>query len=767
MNFSRKLREFSLTAALTISISITPPDARAQDAGALFLGIIGAAIQDSQRQQAERQRQQQQQRAAQAQRNAERQAEIAIVRRIQAALAQMGYYSMAIDGSAGPGTQAAIRAYVTAFGVAQFAFQEQEVQQLERHARLGFPDIRTERLAISNGFSDHREYSTASRAGFARAGDFREAQRLNISSFTEFSAYRSSGFPNVQEFRAARAQGFANSNEARTARAAGFDRADEYRAFLASGLATRQEFQALQAARSRVARSRATCLSERPDVAVEERLLSCAEAVDADRSDLTAVQRLSAAITQAGVSGTAPERLELLVATVDCITGPPRIEGDRRAGACLRAAGGLSDPAITAMMSERLRQTFTSELRRAETEQLQLDAEAAREEGRQLIAELADFLASGRRFARGAEVVRATTSLQSMLNGQDARQLIQSVETLAGLTNEDPGFAAFRADRIEAERLAIARALEGANDDVNRYTKFIENFLIENMFDARASELLALFDLAADSLVSENSEHLLAARDVLVERLRGLGLLEAAESYQPPDNSEVSLSREPLSVASVLLADISMQRQVVRDAGDGGGQALSTQQFPCDADQLSAGCVQCLVQLDSSTVGASGQSSLCSSQALPTPFGSEQLTCPQRFVDVASLVERIRADVRVARVANQTTELQLEPFRASGENCEVFPFESYESMQSRMLAPVEGATHAEDALVCLQTFVERIRESMLTTENRGSERLLRLLTDATDQIIRVDQINADIPAEGQRRNGILRRLTSGYEICSL
>jgi hypothetical protein len=558
----------SFVAATSISLAVAPADGRAQNPEALFLGIIGAAIQDAQRQQHQQQRQQQERSAERARQDAERRAETARVRRAQSALAEMGFYSMAIDGSAGPGTRAAVRSYMTAFAISRFDFTEQEVIQLERHAGLGFPDIQTERQALSSGFRNNLEYSAAARAGFARAADWREAQRLGVATSADLAAFRSSGFTNLAAYRSAQSRGFSTAIEERAARAAGFERGNDYRDFVASGVSSRQEFEELRAARARASRARASCLSGL-EVAPEARFLDCAEAVTADRNDRAASARLESAGARLAEGSLAPLRLAQIEAVVDCILGPPRILEDRRAEACQLASAAMQEPGNADLLSDSQRSRITEELNRAEAERHALAAATAREEGARIFADIADFLAAGRRFERAVEVARATTALQAALGGRDNRALIQSVELLVGLAATDTGFVAFRAERIDAEQRANARMLERARSDLERYVGFIEDFLVSNMLDTRAAELLTLSDRARDSLASENSDQLVRARAGLADRLRSLRLLEAAEAFRPTDDAEAARRRELVAEESASRrADDAVQQQALRIVED-------------------------------------------------------------------------------------------------------------------------------------------------------------------------------------------------------
>jgi len=200
-----------------------------------ILGIFGGIISEGMRQERlnnQQQRVRPQRQPSQQWADPQREAQIAQTRRIQTGLSSLGFYTMKIDGSAGPGTNRAIETYQRAFALPYRPLTEADIQQLEAHASQGFRSLDQLRTAREQGFETAVEWEAARSAGFGNAQQWREAQRMGVFAYQDFRTIRDAGFSDADSFRDARQRGFPDRQTMVAARDAGFNDFSSFDTFL-------------------------------------------------------------------------------------------------------------------------------------------------------------------------------------------------------------------------------------------------------------------------------------------------------------------------------------------------------------------------------------------------------------------------------------------------------------------------------------------------------------------------------------------------------
>src|SRR5690554_3169542 len=183
--------------------------AHAQREIGAFFGIAGEMIrlgvQNDQIKRQQTQQAQQQRAAENAQRAAQQAAEFEFYSRAQTALKTLGYYNMTVDGATGPGTRAAIAAYLEAFRLSG-VFDEQALFDLEWFASEGWRSLAEIEAAEAGGFSRRDDFVRASEAGFLNSDHYEAAVAQGFDDAAEYDAFVLSGAPDKSSFEATRMQ---------------------------------------------------------------------------------------------------------------------------------------------------------------------------------------------------------------------------------------------------------------------------------------------------------------------------------------------------------------------------------------------------------------------------------------------------------------------------------------------------------------------------------------------------------------------------------
>jgi len=493
----------------------------------------------------------------QQQQQAERQA--SFNRRVQAALKSLGFYTMAIDGDVGPGTQRAIAAYQAAFDV-HGPMDDDALAALEWHAEQGWRSEDERFAADAAGFDDRNTFVDAREGGFASARQYEAA------------------------------------------RAAGFSDAGSFAAFQQSGASDKVSFEAQLAEAEAAAELTAQCLAGGDWV---EALAICRRASDASPNDAALALALDKALADAAaglegneqqLAGKKAEMTALLAAEDggdDAAVNALRVEingltkTNLLVGLHLQAkncnglvAGQDWDAAVPACyagtdidvlsgeareQAERLVAELAAGRRSAEEGQAAERARLAEEAGRLALAEamaeanaLLDqvnaYAAGGRSFEQGVSIARALVALRTAIGGDDAARITADHAALAELVEADAGFVAARAAMARAQSQASQTALLVARRQAEVMDAFIIAYIGANVTSDKVADLLPVSESLGTALASDNGEVIISAQAGAREQLATLDLMreftafEAA--YQAPQ-----VSAEAVEEAAAAAAD--------------------------------------------------------------------------------------------------------------------------------------------------------------------------------------------------------------------
>lgn len=280
-----------------LALMAAPHNAHAQ-VEAIF-GIMDQMMREGARQQQVQQERQRRQQEIYRQ----HEAQLALNRRVQTALKELGFYTMAIDGQVGPGTRRAIGEYLRAFEMPDRPLGENDIALLERRAQAGFRSLAETRDAQSRGFTTRRDWRAAEAAGFSNAREWQQARQAGINDQAAWSKFRNSDFDTIADFTAARERGFETRRALERAERAGFETQEDYAAFVESGAPDRETFERRRERLGVAGEARAICLEAVSDGDWARAAPHCSQAATVLRNDdeliaarATAARRLDAAI---------------------------------------------------------------------------------------------------------------------------------------------------------------------------------------------------------------------------------------------------------------------------------------------------------------------------------------------------------------------------------------------------------------------------------------------------------------------------------------
>ncbi len=280
-----------------LACMVVPPQASAQ-VEAIF-GIMDQMMREGARQQQVQQERERRQQEIYRQ----HEAQLALNRRVQTALKELGFYTMAIDGQVGPGTRRAIAEYIRAFEMPNRPLNENDIAVLESRAEAGFRSLAETRDAQSRGFTTRRDWRAAEAAGFTNAREWQQARRAGIDDQASWRRFRNSGFDSVAQYEEARARGFETRRAQERAERAGFDTQEDYAAFVESGAPDRETFERRRARLEIAGEARETCLEAVSEEDWARAAPHCSQAATVLRNDddllaarATATRRLDAMI---------------------------------------------------------------------------------------------------------------------------------------------------------------------------------------------------------------------------------------------------------------------------------------------------------------------------------------------------------------------------------------------------------------------------------------------------------------------------------------
>lgn len=528
LHFTRNWIACSVGTAL-ISV-LSAASAPAQNVNGI-INLMGQMIENDMRNQQIRREQEAYEAQQRAVRAEQKRRDVALVRRMQASLKVLGFYSSKIDGDRGRTTQAAEQAFRAAFNVPPIMLNEEEIRLLEQLAAKGFRSNDELQRASAAGFQKRDDYLAARAGGFANSRDYFQAQELGLITVTDFTDFRNSGFPTVSAFRQAKTAGFQSRNEFEAASSKGFTTKNEYQQFVQSGLPDKATFMRKldEAVAQRKLMQDCQAASSSGDLTAS--LDACMKAISAGNDPGTvkiALDRIGQDISQklaelekqtpaAGLQQVSSQSAQTTLSpeeiasrksaflkalqTRDCAASVVGSDWQNAVEQC--SAQQISDQPAVAQLKEKAQQQLVAEQKAAEDgarrQQQEADAQKekvalaqAQERLAALLSDVADFTASKPRLVKPMDLATAVVGLKSAQGSKESRDIEQSILKLNGLLAAEPEFQNFMDSRQRAQDIAATNARTTALAQIERVAKFLETYVADNMLDNSVPDLLKL-----------------------------------------------------------------------------------------------------------------------------------------------------------------------------------------------------------------------------------------------------------------------------------
>lgn len=559
-------------AALCLAVA-APPPAWSQNVDGLF-NLLGRVIeQDMRRQEYQRQRRYEDNQRAleqkrvraeeQARKNAAREREIALTKRMQSALSMLGFYKSKVDGDRGPGTLAAEAAFSAAFGLQLPSLTDEDVAQVEYYAAIGFHNRDEMNRASRGGFQSRQELIEAEAGGFASASEMAAAHQAGFQAATSYTAFQHSDFQHPEEFRAAEQGGFTEPAEFAAAKRAGFAKRTEYREFLELGLPDRAAYEAHQHAATAAKAAGIACTKR--DDNLTSALETCLTAIAAGGRDADVVARfdvigaslkahrveLAAGMSEVKVANTndsasgAGTFLQEMALIDDAIKrhgcGADILRSAWKDASSSCRPDATDTDVITALKAEADKNIEAEKRKAAEEEEAQrvaaeaerdrLALENARARVGILIENLTDFMEAKRTLAKPLDVAKAFVTLKQQQNAADFRPIEQALTRLDELLSAESDFQKFLAEKRFSEDVAKTNARATAEAEIRRMDSFIEQYVARNLLDDKVAELLALQAVLAEVRNSGQDARIMTGQKEARAALERLGLSDSLSAF--------------------------------------------------------------------------------------------------------------------------------------------------------------------------------------------------------------------------------------------
>lgn len=539
-----------------------------------IIRLFGTAIENDMRRQEEQRQQQSIERQERQQQEEYRRREIDTIKRLQSALSSLGFYTKAIDGDFGPGTQAALERYQRAFGMPVGQVDIAGVDDVEERARIGFRSTEEAEKARLGGFSDRATMMAATQGGFSTFAEYAKARDAGFENAVDFIGFRNSGFSDSREYRAALNAGFATAANWQRARSAGFETRKEYDEFVASGLPDRNAWLAEKEQQRNISQIRMACISsmDRKDDLVI--LRECVRALATAPTDQTISEQLAAA----------DARLERREAELTAETGrETKADGTaakldavrigRAEFACARlliekawpeavevcSANKELYPASTALAAatasalegaakseEQKAAAEAKRKREAEAEQKRLALVDAANAANALLDNVEAYSAAGNRFTSGLQIARGLVQLRAVAGGTEAEPIEHALLRLSALLGSETGYRTYIEEKQKSEQVARSNAAATALAESQRIDAFIQDFVALNVTHDAVPDLLDIQLDLSDAIASEDPLRLAASQSAATAKLSalGLGTQLAAFNYMPKQAGSESSVRK-------------------------------------------------------------------------------------------------------------------------------------------------------------------------------------------------------------------------------
>lgn len=563
------LRRVTWALCVSALISSVVPTA-AQDVGGI-INMMGRIIEQDMRRQEHRQRRQaedqavrQRQRAAAAEQRARqneiRRKEIQYVRRLQAAMARLGFYDMVVDGDRGPGTRRAEASFIAAYELAPVVLEEGYISHVEYLAQLGFRSARELADAAALGFETREELVAAREGGFDNAQDLAIARQQGFNRYDDYRKFRASGFESAEDFRLARDGGFTDRHEFEEALAAGFADHSDYVEFRQSGLPDKASFVEYRAELALAVGAADICSEAAPGAEIEDAVAKCLSALahPHQRNLLSELEHLDRRISDAldALARQTPSvevaaegsDAELTVDSASFLQTQAALKGARSKLGCGIAvarhdwASASSDCAVTAQagdhnmlrLASRAADEFKAQQDQAAEEERTAREAAEAERGRlalsagkqrlaSLLSSIADFTESKRTFTNAIDVARAVVRLRQLEASDDVKQIEQAILNVDELLKSEDSYQTFIEEQKTAVEISRINARATAAAELRRTEAFIADFVGANILHEAVNDLLELQELIAKSVSSGQDEALFNAQRLAanaVDRLK-------------------------------------------------------------------------------------------------------------------------------------------------------------------------------------------------------------------------------------------------------
>lgn len=205
MSFRKSI--LALACLSLVSVPAKPSHADSDSMKAIMGGMLGSIIVEGVKEMSKPQEQPEEPIQWHDQQPAEQQVDPALQERrarnreIQGALTKIGFYNDAVDGIAGPGTIAAIKAWETEFGqVIDGQLTESELEYLRTVSDGGFTNKADYDAAKEAGYSDYAEYAEFKRSGFSSKVDLMHAQKAGFKTKQEYDRAIAAGYATQSAF---------------------------------------------------------------------------------------------------------------------------------------------------------------------------------------------------------------------------------------------------------------------------------------------------------------------------------------------------------------------------------------------------------------------------------------------------------------------------------------------------------------------------------------------------------------------------------------
>lgn len=530
LQFVRRPTTALCLAALMCLAPVSPASSQSIDG---IINLMGRAIEhdmrrkEAQRQhnyqvQQQRQRDQQERQRRQAEIDTAREQEIEQVKRIQRALAKLGFYASAIDGDRGPGTRQAEAAYTSAFRLPTFNASEEDVEELEHLAARGFRSAAEYQRATAGNFETRDEMVAAEAGGFTDFAQLSEAKTYGFTRKDEYEAFRASGLKDRSTFLQAKEQASKRDDSQKAcvtlAPAMTDPLADVGKCLTAVRLGVRSPelIVAFKELEGRL-------------LARKEEYARSGKSVEPRVAELGAGASTMLAIDKPA-SGVDEFKLAAALKGYDC--GAAMLAGryDTARLACASESADPLGPVKVALQKEADEKATAAEadVQRA---QEKIAATNARQRAVQLVNDLQAFTATQNKLVNGVDVAKALVAVRQS-EGKPAIEVEQANQRLDTLLAAEPAFQTFLRERERAAETARTNAKATADADLAVMDAFLSDYIAKNVLHEKITAMIDLQTQIQAAQASQNFDRIIAQHKAAQAQLATFGLSATFDQFR-------------------------------------------------------------------------------------------------------------------------------------------------------------------------------------------------------------------------------------------